>query len=72
MFESALYHGNYSLRLCKDNNIRDFDLAFGYESVASAYMVGKNKELMKEYLQLTKNATENMNEKGNKDYFYLN
>ena len=69
MFESALYHGNYSLKLCKDNNIGDFDLAFGYEAIARAYMVGKNEELMKKYLLLAQEAAENISEKAKKKYF---
>jgi len=30
--------------LCIDHGIKDFDLAFGYEAVARAYMVGKKIE----------------------------
>ena len=32
----ALLHGAYSLKLCLENSIDGFDLAFGYEAVARA------------------------------------
>lgn len=69
MFESALYHGKCSLDFCLNNNIGDFDLAFGYEAVARAYMVGRNQESMKNYLQLAKKAAAQIAEKNNRDYF---
>jgi hypothetical protein len=42
MGESALFHAQDALRLCLDNGIGDFDLAFGYEAVARAYSILKN------------------------------
>jgi hypothetical protein len=42
--DSALYHGQESLRLCQKNNIGGFDLAFGYEAVARAYRVLDRRE----------------------------
>lgn len=36
MGEPALLHGAYSLKLCLENGIGGFDLAFGYEAVARA------------------------------------
>lgn len=69
MPESALYHANYSLELCLDNDIKDFDLAFAYEAVARSYMTAKNEEQMKKYLILAKEASENINKEEDKKYF---
>ncbi len=40
----ALLHGEESLRLCEENNIGGFDLAFGYEAVSRAYSVLDRRE----------------------------
>jgi len=68
MPESALFHGNYSLELCKANKIGDFDLAFGYEAMARAYMIGNKPELMQKYLDLAAASAEDIEEQENKDY----
>ena len=69
MTESALYHAKLSLELCLKNDIKDFDLAFGYEAVARAYMVAKNEEQMKKYLILAKESSENIEKEEDKNYF---
>lgn len=66
--EQALYYGEESLRLCIDNNIGDFDLAFGYESIARAYAVLNNSDKKDEYIKLTKDACDAIKDKGDKDY----
>ena len=35
--EPALYHANRCVELCKEREIGDFDIAFGYECLARAY-----------------------------------
>lgn len=69
MFESALYHATYSLKLCEENSIEDFDLAFGYEAVARSYMLNKNTEMMNKFLKLALDAAENISKEGDKQYF---
>jgi hypothetical protein len=44
MGNSALYHGEESLKLCQNNNIGGFDLAFGFEAVARAYGILDRRE----------------------------
>jgi len=68
MGEGALLHGMASLDLCSANDIEDFDLAFGYESVARAYMVLGYEDKMQEYLDLALKAAENIKDKGDKEY----
>lgn len=67
--ESALFHGKESLELCEKNNIGDFDLAFGYESVARAYMISGNEAEMNKYIELAKTAAESIEKKEDKEYF---
>ncbi len=69
MSESALYHAKLSLELCLKNDIKDFDLAFGYEAVARAYMVAKDEEQMKKHIILAKEASENIEKEEDKKYF---
>jgi hypothetical protein len=66
--ESALYHGNCSLKYCKDNNIGDFDLAFAYEAIARAYMTLDDKKSMQEYLDYAKEACNSIKDNGDKEY----
>ncbi|MBP3041023.1 hypothetical protein J9303_16260 [Bacillaceae bacterium Marseille-Q3522] len=70
MQESALYHGNNCLKLCKENDIGDFDLAFAYEAIARAYMVNGEKELMNKCRNLAEEAGENISKKEDKQYFF--
>lgn len=42
--EAALFHAKESLRICTENGIGGFDLAFGLEAVARAYKVLSRRE----------------------------
>jgi hypothetical protein len=68
MSESALLHGNCSLRYCKDNSIGDFDLAFAYESIARAYMTLDDMNSMEKYLEYAKEASTSITDNGDKEY----
>ena len=67
--ESSLFHANYSLKLCLDHHINDFDLAFGYEAVARAYMLLNNLGKSNEYIQLALEAAEAIQKEEDKKYF---
>ena len=64
----ALLHGAYSLALCLDNSIGDFDLAFGYEAVARAYKVLGDEALQEEHKQLGLAACESIADNDDRDY----
>ncbi len=68
MFESALFHGKNSLKLCLENHIGDFDLAFAYEAIARAYMIDQDLNSMMEYLQLAKEAANHIGDPKERDY----
>lgn len=70
MGEQALLHGQYSLDLCLDNNIKDFDLAFGYEAIARAAALLKDEELYEGYVTLAKDAAEGISDSEDKAYFF--
>ena len=67
--ESSLFHANYSLKLCLDHQIGDFDLAFGYEAVARAYMLLQDSEKLNAYLQLARHAADAIEKEEDKTYF---
>jgi hypothetical protein len=56
MGESALFHAKEALRLCLDNGIGDFDLAFGYEAMARAYLILGNQEDKATYIAKAREA----------------
>jgi hypothetical protein len=64
----ALLHGAYSLALCLDNGIGDFDLAFGYEAVSRAYKVLGDEALQEEHKQLGLAACESIADNDDRDY----
>lgn len=70
MGEQALLHGQYSLDLCLDNQIGDFDLAFGYEAVARAAALLEDEELCEGYMVLAKDAAQHIASPEDKAYFY--
>lgn len=70
MGDQALLHGQYSLDLCLDHSIQDFDLAFGYESVARAAALLKDEELFEGYIALAKDAANGINDPEDKAYFF--
>jgi hypothetical protein len=48
--EPALYHAKRSLKICQENDIGDFDLAFAYEALARASIIaGKGSDQTRYY-----------------------
>jgi hypothetical protein len=62
--EAALYHAERCLKICKENNIGDWDIAFAYEAMARACASAGKKAECKRYLELAKEAGEKIKEKG--------
>ena len=68
MSQSALYHAMASLHLCMENDIKGFDLAFGYEAVARAYkLLGDDKNKQK-HIDLALEYAKNVEDAGDKEY----
>lgn len=68
MAESAILHGKESLRLCQDNNIGDFDLAFAYESIARAYSIINDTENVEHYLKKAHDAASKIKNPEDREY----
>ena len=68
--EPALFHAITCLKICEDNNIGDFDVAFAYEAVARAYAIAGNTAECQKYSELAQKAGELIKEDDNKKYFY--
>ena len=68
--QTALYYAKRCLEICRENNIGDFDIAFAYEAMARAYAVAGKKTECEKYIQLAKDAGEQIKEKEDKDLFF--
>lgn len=67
--QSALYHANHSLEICKKEGFGDFDLAFGHEAVARAQAMLGNTAEAEKHLNLGRQAAKGIKETGDRDYF---
>jgi tetratricopeptide (TPR) repeat protein len=67
--DESLHYAKHCLNTCLDNEIGDFDLAFAYEAMARAYTLKENWKEVDKYAQLAKQAAENIEDDGNKEYF---
>lgn len=68
MGDSALFHAKEALKLCMDNCIGDFDLAFGYEAMARAYSVLGNHGDKSTFIEKAKEAAKAIAEEDNRKY----
>lgn len=68
--QSALYHAERCLQICKEHDIGDFDIAFAYEAMARAYAVAGEKSKSEQYVRLAKDAGEQIKSKEDRDYFF--
>ena len=68
MSESAILHGKESLRLCLDNDIGDFDLAFAYEAIARAYAIIHDTENVGYYLRKAKESAVHIEKPEDREY----
>ncbi|MBL7801786.1 MAG: hypothetical protein JNL95_13775 [Chitinophagales bacterium] len=69
MGEMALYHAKRCLELTQKHDFKDFDLSFGYESMARALAVLKRNEEALHYYNLAKTSAEGIAKQEDKDYF---
>ena len=68
--QSAMYHAERCLEICKTQGIDDFDLAFGYEAVARAHAVAGDFEQSQEYIGLARQAGKKITDTKNREYFF--
>jgi hypothetical protein len=68
--QSAIYHAQRCLELCKANHIGDFDIAFAYEAMARATAIAGDTPKSEKYVQLAKDAGEQIEGKDDREYFF--
>jgi len=68
--QSAIYHAELCLEICKTNGIGDFDLAFAYEALSRAYAVSGDFQKSQEYLELAEEAGHNITANQDQEYFF--
>ena len=49
--EPAVFHAQACLRICEENDIRDWELAFAHEALARAYLVAGDRERTNRHLE---------------------
>ena len=68
MGESALFHAREALRLCQENGIGDFDLAFGHEAMARAYSILGNQKDKATYIAKAREAAKAVAKEDDRKY----
>ncbi|MHA1497463.1 MAG: hypothetical protein ACTSRT_07925 [Promethearchaeota archaeon] len=68
--DPALNHAKTCLKITLNNNIGDFDLAFGYEAMARASALSGNKDDYTKYYKLADDAGNKISNKEDKEYFF--
>ena len=66
--ECALLHGKESLRLCEENSIGDFELAFAYETIARAYNIINDTDNVTPYIKKAKSAALQIEKEEDREY----
>jgi hypothetical protein len=68
--EAALYHARHCLQICETEGIGDFDLAFAYEALARAYVIGGQQAEAQRYLSQARIAGEQIKAEDDRQYFF--
>lgn len=68
--EPALHHAKICLRLTEEHKFRDFDLVYAYEGMARALAVSGNKNERNKYINLAKEAGNEIKEKEDRELFF--
>ena len=69
--DEALSCAKETLKITKDNNLKDFDLAYAYESMARAYSISDNQNKSKKWCKKAKNTGDLIEGEKDKEYFLL-
>ena len=67
--KKALFHAEQCLKICKENGINDWDIAFAYEAVARAYAALGDEANCKKYLKLAEKAGTEIKDKEDRKTF---
>jgi len=67
----TLSYAKETLKITEDNNLKDFDLAYAYESMARAYSISENKDESEEWYKKAKAAGDLIADEKDKECFIL-
>ena len=67
--DTAMFHAKNCLDLTLEHNISGFDLCFAYECWARANALAGEPEIAKEYYEKAKSSADQIEKKGDRDYF---
>ena len=67
--ETALFHAKNTIALTEKHELKDFDLAYAYESLARSYAAIKNKDESKIWYKKAKQAGEMISDNKDKEIF---
>ena len=69
--DEALSYAKEVLKITEDNNLKDFDLAYAYESMARAHSISENIDESEEWYKKAKTAGDLIANEKDKKYFIL-
>ena len=69
--DEALSYAKETLDITEDNNLKDFDLAYAYETMARAHSISNNQNESKEWYKKVKIAGDLIEGEKDKEYFLL-
>ena len=69
--DEALSYAQETLKITEENNLKDFDLAYAYESMARAHSITNNQSESKEWYKKAKVAGDLIANEKDKEYFLL-
>ena len=67
----TLSYAKETLKITEDNNLKDFDLAYAYESIARAYSISGDKDKSEQWHKKARAAGDLMAGEKDKEYFIL-
>lgn len=68
--EPCVYHASRCLEITLENNLKDFDLAFAYESMARAAKITENEVESAKYLTLAQESGPLIADSDDQEYFF--
>ena len=68
--EKSLYYAQRCYEMTREQDLKDFDLAFAYEAMARAYALNANKNEYTNFKALAMEAGEAIDEKEDRDVFF--
>lgn len=66
--EQALYHAAAGLKICEKHHIKDFDIVFAYEAMATAHKILGNNEQVELYKKRAYDTLPQIEDDGNRNY----